>query len=102
MPQFPGGEEALMNHIGRSMRYPIVAQERGIQGTVVCSFVITAEGAVVDAKVVRGLSPEIDSEAMRVILNMPKWIPGKKDGVNVAVSYTIPIVLTLNRDNKDN
>jgi TonB family protein len=99
MPQFPGGEEALMKYLRESVRYPASAHKNGIEGKVVCNFVVTAEGDVVDVKVVKGVSPELDSEAMRVILNMPDWTPGKKDGKNINVYYTIPISFKLKRDN---
>lgn len=96
MPQYPGGEEALMKYISSNLKYPTISQERRIQGRVVCSFVITAEGKVVMVNVSKGLSPELDSEAMRVILNMPDWIPGKNNGKNCAVRYNIPIQFKLN------
>ena len=98
MPQFPGGEEALMKYLRESVRYPAFAQKNKIEGRVVCTFVVTTEGDVINVTVAKGVSPELDSEAMRVILNMPDWTPGKKDGKNINVYYTIPISFKLKRD----
>lgn len=95
MPQFPGGMAELMKFIGEHMKYPTVAQENGVQGRVVCQFVVGKDGQVRDVKVMKTLDPYCDKEAMRVILAMPRWIPGKQNGQAVAVKYTVPITFRL-------
>lgn len=96
MPQYPGGEQALREFIGKSVTYPDAAKKDGIKGKVYVSFVISKEGKVVNAKIVRGADPLLDQEALRVIGLMPQWKPGKEKGENVAVQYTLPINFTLN------
>lgn len=95
MPKFPGGEGELLSYIAKAMKYPVIAQENGIQGRVVCSFVINRDGSVVDAEVVRGVDASLDKEALRVINSMPKWSPGKQRGKPVRVKYTIPVTFRL-------
>jgi protein TonB len=95
MPQFPGGEAELMRFVNKSIRYPVIAQENGIQRRVICSFVINRDGSVVDAEVLRGVDPSLDKEALRVVNTMPKWSPGKQRGKPVRVKYTIPITFRL-------
>ncbi|MCD7976445.1 MAG: TonB family protein [Tannerellaceae bacterium] len=95
MPQFPGGEGELLKFISRSIKYPVIAQENGIQGRVVCSFVVNRDGSIVDAEVVRGVDPSLDKEALRVISTMPKWSPGKQRDKPVRVKYTVPITFRL-------
>jgi TonB family protein len=97
MPQFPGGEVALHKFLGSELRYPVSAQENGIQGRVYISFVISAIGNVEDAKVARGVDPLLDAEALRVINAMPQWKPGRQRGVDVAVQYTVPINFALQK-----
>ncbi len=95
MPKFPGGDAKLMSFIAKSIRYPVVAQENGIQGRVVCSFVVNKDGSIVDAEVVRGIDSSLDKEALRVINSMPKWTPGKQRGKPVRVKFTVPITFRL-------
>jgi len=95
MPVFPGGDVELLKFINRSIKYPVIAQENGIQGRVTCSFVINRDGSVVDAAIVRGVDPSLDKEALRVIGTMPKWKPGMQRGKPVRVKYTIPITFRL-------
>ena len=95
MPTFPGGQEELMKYIGKNLRYPAIAQENGIQGRVICQFVVGKDGKVRDVVVVRTLDPSCDKEAIRVLSGMPKWIPGKQNGKAVSVKYTVPIVFRL-------
>lgn len=95
MPQYPGGDAALLNYIRNNMRYPAIAVDKGIQGKVVCSFVIDANGKVSDIKVMQGVDPSLDAEAIRVISGMPNWIPGRQNGVNCAVQYALPIQFSL-------
>jgi len=95
MPEFPGGEAALHTYIAKSIKYPVIAQENGMQGRVYISFVIGAKGTVEDIKVARGVDPALDKEAIRVISKMPKWKPGKQRGKPVKVSFTVPINFVL-------
>lgn len=95
MPQFPGGDSELMKFISKSVNYPKVAQDKGIQGRVVCSFVINKDGSIVDIQVLKAVDPALDEEAVRVIKSMPKWTPGKQKGEVVRVKYTIPIMFRL-------
>lgn len=99
MPEFPGGEEALRKFIAENVKYPIIAAEQGIQGKVFVMFVISETGDVEDAKVVRGVDPSLDQEALRVINSMSAWKPGRQRGKAVKVQYTVPINFQLN-DNK--
>jgi len=95
MPEFPGGEKALREFIANSVRYPVVAQENGIQGRVYVSFTVDKTGTVTDAQVVRGVDPSLDQEALRVVNGLPKWVPGKQRGEAVDVRYTVPIQFAL-------
>ena len=95
MPSFPGGNAALMNYLGQNIKYPVIAEENGIQGRVICAFVVNRDGSVVDAEVLRGVDPSLDKEALRVIGTMPKWKPGKQRGKPVRVKYTVPITFRL-------
>ena len=95
MPQFPGGDAALLSYIGKSLKYPVIAQENGIQGRVVVTFVIEKDGSVANVEVVRGKDPALDKEAVRVIKNMPKWKPGQQRGKPVRVKYTLPVNFRL-------
>lgn len=95
MPEFPGGDEALRNFIAANVKYPAVATQKGIQGKVYITFVVTKTGSVTNAEVARGVDASLDQEAIRVIESLPTWIPGKQKGVNVAVSYTVPINFVL-------
>jgi periplasmic protein TonB len=95
MPEFPGGEGALRAFIAKSIEYPVIAQENGIQGKVYVTFVVDKDGGISDAKVVRGVDPSLDKEALRVVNSLPKWKPGKQRGKPVRVSYTVPISFVL-------
>jgi len=95
MPTFPGGDAALMKYLSSNLRYPPRAEEMGIKGRVTCQFVVERDGSITDVKVVRGVDPDLDREAVRVIKSMPKWIPGKQNGKSVRVRYTCPINFTL-------
>lgn len=95
MPQFPGEQEALMKYLSENVRYPVIAQENGIEGRVICSFVVERDGSITDVQVVRGVDPSLDREAVRVIQSMPKWKPGKQRGKPVRVRFTLPIVFRL-------
>ena len=92
MPSFPGGLNGLMTFLAQNMVYPVTAQENGVQGRVIVSFVVETDGSITDVKVARSVDPSLDREAMRVVKAMPKWTPGKKDGKPVRVKYTVPMV----------
>ena len=91
MPTFPGGEEALLNYISEHIKYPSVALEQGIQGTVMLRFVVTGTGEIGEVQILKGLDPYCDREAKRVVASLPKFIPGKQQGRPVSVWYTCPI-----------
>jgi TonB family protein len=95
MPQFPGGMGEAMKFLAKNMKYPVAAQQAKIEGRVIVQFVVERDGSVSDVKVMRGVSPELDAEAIRVVSMMPKWIPGKQRGKAVAVKYTMPIMFRL-------
>jgi len=95
MPQFPGGESELLNYISKQLNYPGIARRNGIQGKVICRFIITRTGRIEKPEVVRSLDPACDKEALRVLRSMPVFIPGKQNGVNVDVYYTLPVIFRL-------
>lgn len=95
MPSFPGGPSALMKYLSENTRYPVVAQENGVQGRVVVSFVVEKDGHITDVKVVRSVDPSLDKEAARVVKSMPSWIPGKQNGSAVRVKYNVPVSFKL-------
>ena len=96
MPEFPGGQQALFKFLSENVKYPVIAQENGIQGRVICQFVVNKDGSIVDVEVVRsGGDPSLDKEAVRVIKSMPKGKPGKQRGKAVRVKYTVPVNFKL-------
>nr|WP_319266827.1 M56 family metallopeptidase [uncultured Draconibacterium sp.] len=95
MPEFPGGDIALRKFIANSIKYPEIAIEKGIQGKVYVTFVVTGDGKIANAKIARGVDPSIDKEALRVVNTLPKWKPGYQRGKTVNVSYTVPINFVL-------
>ena len=95
MPQFPGGLSEAMKFLAKNIKYPVEAQQAKIEGRVIVRFVVGRDGSVSNVEVVRGVSPELDAEAVRVVSLMPKWIPGKQRGKAVAVKYTMPIMFRL-------
>ena len=96
MPEFPGGQQALFKYLGENVKDPVIAQENGIQGRVVCQFVVNKDGSIVDVVVVRSSGDaSLDKEAIRVINSMPKWKPGKQRGKPVRVKYTVPVNFRL-------
>jgi protein TonB len=95
MPSFPGGPSALMQYLNSNIKYPVVAEENGVQGRVVCTFVVEKDGSITDVRVVKSVDPSLDKEAMRVVKGMPKWIPGKQNGSAVRVKYTVPVTFRL-------
>ncbi len=96
MPEFPGGQAELFKYLSQNVKYPVIAQENGIQGRVICQFVVNKDGSIVDVEVVRsGGDSSLDKEAVRVIKSMPKWKPGKQRGKAVRVKYTVPVNFRL-------
>lgn len=96
MPEFPnGGMAGLMQYLSKNIKYPTIAQENGTQGRVTVQFVVNRDGSIVDAKVLRGVDPYLDKEAIRVISSMPKWKPGMQCGKAVRVKYTVPVMFRL-------
>ena len=95
MPSFPGGNGALMSYLYSNTKYPVVAQENGVQGRVIISFVVERDGSISDVKVARSVDPSLDREAQRVVKSMPRWTPGKQNGQTVRVKYTVPVVFRL-------
>ena len=94
-PEFPGGPQAMMQFIKDNLQYPQIAKENGIQGRVILQFVVDETGQVTDPKVIRSIDPSLDTEAIRLVLSMPRWMPGMQDGKAVAVRYTIPVIFKL-------
>jgi TonB family protein len=95
MPEFPGGEPALRQFMATAVKYPDDAVKKGIQGKVYVTFVVSKDGTVANSKIARGVDPSLDTEALRVVNNLPKWKPGKQKGQAVNVSYTVPINFKL-------
>ena len=95
MPSFPGGDAALMSFLSKNIHYPAIAEENGIQGRVVATFVVERDGSITDVKVVKSIDPSLDKEAVRVLKSMPKWIPGRQNGSPVRVKYTVPVTFRL-------
>lgn len=95
MPEFPGGELALRKFLANAIKYPVIAQENGIQGKVYVTFVVSKDGSIQNAVIARGVDPALDKEALRVVNAQPRWKPGKQRGKPVNVSYTVPINFVL-------
>lgn len=96
MPEFPGGMAELRKYLAQNVKYPVIAQENGIQGRAICQFTVNQDGSIVEIEVVRTAGdPSLDKEAVRVIKSMPKWKPGEHRGKKVRVKYTLPIVFRL-------
>lgn len=96
MPMFPGGEKALYTYIGQHVTYPEKAKKEGTQGRVFVTFVVEKDGSITEVELMRGVSDELDQEALRVIKSMPKWKPGEQRGKAVRVQYRMPIKFALN------
>jgi len=95
MPSFPGGDGAMLSYLGKNIKYPTLAKESGIQGTVYVTFVVEKDGRVSDVKVLRGIGGGCDEEAIRVVKSMPRWTPGKQRGKPVKVQYNLPCRFVL-------
>lgn len=96
-PNFPGGDDALKKYLSENLKYPIIAQESGIQGKVIVKFVVSKTGDILDVQIFKGVDTSLDREAVRVVQSMPKWIPGKQKGKTVSVYFTLPIEFMLHR-----
>lgn len=95
-PEFlNGGAAGLMRYLSNNIKYPTIPQENGTQGKVTVQFVVNKDGSIVDVKVLRGVDPYLDKEAVRVISTMPKWKPGKQRGVPVRCKFTVPVTFKL-------
>ena len=101
MPEFPGGMAECMKWLGQNIKYPAEAKEKGVQGRVIVQMVVEKDGTITNAKVVRGVDPLLDAEALRVVNQSPKWKPGMQKGEAVRVKYTLPIMFKLNGDSSD-
>ncbi len=104
MPEYKGGQEALFQFVKDNIVYPEEAKKSGVQGKVFVSFVIDEFGAVTESRIARGVNPDLDKEALRVVKQMAEWNPGKKEGKPVKVSMTLPIMFALdeNKQKKPN
>ncbi len=102
MPGFPGGEKEMQRYIRENLKYPETAQKDGIQGRVTLRFVVGDDGTITNVAVIRGVDPSCDVEAVRVIENMPKWNPGKQNGIAVPVYFNLPIQFPLDKDKETN
>jgi TonB family protein len=95
MPSFPGGDRKLMEYLSENIRYPEELADACIQGRVIVSFIVEKDGSISNVKVAKSLDPLLDKEAVRVVSGMPKWIPGRQNGVAVRVRYIIPVTFRL-------
>ena len=95
MPEYPGGDTALLQYISENINYPVPAAQNGIQGRVSCVFTVNVDGSVSNVEVVRNIDPLLDKEAIRVLSTLPKFIPGEQRGKKVAVQYSIPVRFQL-------
>jgi len=95
MPEFPGGQEALMQFLRQEVKYPKEAEEKGLQGRVVVRYIIEKDGSISEVEIAKSVNEYLDAEAIRVVNAMPKWIPGKQKGENVRVKFTLPITFRL-------
>lgn len=102
MPSYPGGDEARMRFLQENIVYPVEARSKGYQGTVYLTFVVEPDGSITDVRVLKGVHPSIDNEAVRVIQIMPKWEPGTHRGKPLRVQFTMPIRFTLTGVNENN
>ena len=95
MPQFPGGVAAQVEYFKKNLRYPAEAKKAGTQGRVVVQFFVNKDGSISNVKVLRGVDPALDAEAIRLVNSMPKWKPGMQKGKAVTVKYTVPVLFSL-------
>jgi periplasmic protein TonB len=98
MPEFPGGNSALLKFISENINYPSDAQINNIQGKVILKFVVNADGTVDQIEVIRGIDPSLDNEAIRVIKLLPRFRPGKQSGQPVPVWFSLPVLFRINNN----
>lgn len=96
MPQFPGGQIAMLKYIMENMKYPEQAMKEGIQGRVAVRFIVEKDGSISDVKPILSVHPLLNKEAVRVVESMPKWTPGKQNGKPVRVRFNLPVMFKLN------
>lgn len=94
-PEFPGGFAALNKYLSQNIVYPQIAADNGVHGKVIVGFVVEKDGSISQIKVLRGVDPELDKEAMRVVKSMPKWKPGQQQGRAVRARFTLPVTFQL-------
>lgn len=95
MPEFPGGMGELIKYLQKTIKYPSISQDNGVQGRVVVQFIVNTDGSIVDPVVVKSVDPYLDKEAIRVVKAMPKWKPGQQRGKAVRVKFTLPVQFRL-------
>lgn len=95
MPQFPGGQIAMLQYLMKNMKYPEQAMKEGIQGRVAVRFIVEKDGSISDVKPVLSVHPLLNKEAVRVVKSMPKWTPGKQNGKPVRVRFNLPVMFKL-------
>ena len=95
MPSYPGGTGALMSYLNSNIKYPVVAQENGVQGRVIVGFVVERDGSITDVNILKSIDPSLDREAARVVRSIPRWTPGKQNGQAVRVKYNVPVTFRL-------
>ena len=91
----PPGQAGMFQYLSNSIQYPVVAEENGVQGRVIVTFVVERDGSITEVKVAKSVDPSLDREAVRVVKSMPKWTPGKQKGEAVRVKYTMPVTFRL-------
>ena len=102
MTSYPGGNEAMTEFLTQNLQYPEKSKADGTEGKVFVTFVVDKNGNVTGTKILRGVSPEIDAEALRVVSSMPSWNPGRQSGEAVAVQYNLPLNFKLQSKEKKN
>jgi len=95
MPEYPGGDDAMLKFLSQNIIYPQIAKETGITGTVYSRFVVEKDGSVSDVNVLKGIGGGCDEEVVRVVKLMPKWSPGLQEGKKVRVQFNLPVKFTL-------
>ena len=95
MPEYPGGDQAMMDFVANNVEYPQEARDKEISGRVMVGFIVEKDGSISDVKVVKSIGGGCDEEAVRVVKAMPKWKPGKEKGKPVRVSYMMPFTFKL-------
>lgn len=90
-PSFPGGQAALMSYLSKNVKYPEEALKDNVQGRVIVGFIVEKDGSVSNAKIIRSVDSALDKEAIRIVMSMPKWTPGRQNGRNVRTKYNVPV-----------